>query len=112
MIEEGNVITLDNNARYLLVKEVIDPDTAKKYMLAVAITDEDYINYTEIAVFEATKDEDGEYVEKVNDKSQVYMNVVTAAYYDMLIEENPIVEDDILEQLEEIAGIKDEESGQ
>ena len=47
-MEEGIIVTLENGSRYYLVKETRDEETNKKYFLAVGITDQDDINYTEI----------------------------------------------------------------
>jgi len=107
-MEEGIIVTLENGSRYYLIKETNDEETHKKYFLAVGITDQDDINYTEIALFHAEKEGDDEYLTRLDPNSQEYLNIITEQFYDNLIEENPGIEDGLLESLEKI--IKEQQS--
>ncbi len=101
-MEEGIIVTLENGSRYYLIKETRDEETNKKYFLAVGITDQDDINYTEIALFLAEKEGNDEYLTRLDPSSQEYINIITEQFYDNLIEENPGIEDALIESLEKI----------
>lgn len=101
-MEEGIIVTLENGSRYYLVKETIDDEAHKKYFLAVGITDQDDINYTEIALFNAEEENGEEYLTRIDPKSQEYVNIITEQFYDNIIEENPGVEESLLASLEKI----------
>ena len=99
-MEEGIIATLENGARYYLVKET--NDEGKRYFLGVGITDEDDVDYTEIALFLSEKENDDEYLTKIDPKSQEYLNVVTTQFYDNLINENPEIEEELMKKLQTI----------
>ena len=101
-MEEGIIVTLENGSRYYLVKETIDEEANKRYFLAVGITDQDDINYTEIALFLAETEGEEEYLTKIDPKSQEYVNIITEQFYDNLIDENPGIEDGLMASLEKI----------
>ena len=101
-MEEGIIVTLENGSRYYLVKETKDEETNKRYFLGVGITDQDDINYTEIALFLAEKEGMDEYLTRLDPTSQEYLNIITEQFYDNLIEENPGIEDSLLASLEKI----------
>lgn len=101
-MEEGIIVTLENGSRYYLIKETTDQEVGKKYFLAVGITDEDDIDYTEVALFNAEREGEDEYLTRIDPKSQEYLNIITEQFYDNLVEENPSIKDQLLKRLEEI----------
>ncbi len=101
-MEEGIIVTLENGSRYYLVKETRDEETNKRYFLGVGITDQDDINYTEIALFLAEKEGMDEYLTRLDPTSQEYLNIITEQFYDNLIEENPGIEETLLANLEKM----------
>jgi len=101
-MKEGIIVTLENGSRYYLVTETNDEETNKRYFLGVGVTDQDEINYTEIAMFLAEQDDDDEYLTRLDPNSQEYLNIMTEQFYDNLIEENPGIEDELLDNLSKI----------
>ena len=101
-MEEGIIVTLENGARYYLVRETIDEEANKKYFLAVGITDQDDINYTEIALFNAEEEKGEEYLTRIDPNTQEYVNIITEQFYDNIIDENPGVEESLIASLEKI----------
>jgi len=101
-MKEGIIVTLENGSRYYLAAETIDEETKKKYFLGVGITDQDEINYTEIGLFLAEQDDEDEYLTRLDPKSQEYLNIMTEQFYDNLIEENPGIEEELLDKLSKI----------
>jgi len=99
---EDTVVTLENGSRYYLVKEAKDDETQKKYFLGVGVTDQNDLNYTEIALFNAEKEGDEEYLTRLDSKSQEYINIITELFYDNIIDENPGIEDELLVRLSQL----------
>ena len=101
-MEEGIIVTLENGARYYLIKESFDKEENKKYFLAVGITDLDEINYTEVAMFNAEEEDGEEYLTRLDPESQEFINILTEQFYDQMIKENPGMEDELIKTLEKI----------
>ena len=101
-MKEGIIVTLENGSRYYLAAETNDEETEKRYFLGVGVTDQDEINYTEIAMFLAEQDDEDEYLTRLDPNSQEYLNIMTEQFYDNLIEENPGIEDELLDNLSKL----------
>ncbi len=107
-MEEGIIVTLENGSRYYLVKETRDDETQKRYFLGVGVTDQNDLNYTEIALFNAEREGEDEYLTRLDPNSQEFMNILTEQFYENLIEENPGIEDELIEKLSQLVELKAE----
>lgn len=84
MTEVGNIVTLEDNLEYLILEQLLKD--GKKYLYAVRVLI-DETPTDEYLIFEALKDNDGEYLKVVEEK----------ALYDELIEDfKDIVSEKIL----------------
>lgn len=93
MIEVGNIVTLENGQEYLLLEEINKGGIS--YLYAVR-TLEDDTPTEEFLIFEALKDEEGEFLKVVNDKE----------LYDQLIDDFKLV---VADKLIDAGLVKDEE---
>ena len=78
MTEVGNIVTLEDNKEYLVLEKTEKDGVTYIYAVRVLI---DETPTDEYSIFAAVKDEDGEYLEDVNDKE----------LYDELIEEFKVI---------------------
>lgn len=84
MTEVGNIVTLEDNLEYLILEQLLKD--GKKYLYAVRVLI-DETPTDEYLIFEALKDDEGEYLKVVEDKT----------LYDELIEDfKDIVSEKIL----------------
>ena len=101
-MEEGKIVTLENGSRYYLAKETFDDEVNKRYFLGVGITSEDDIDYADVALFFAEREDGEEYLTRIDPQTQEYINIITEQFYEHLIEENPGIEDKLIANLERI----------
>ena len=93
-MQERDVITLDDNLDYLLVKEINFEDV--KYFLAMGI-DEDNIYADDHFFLTVGNDDNGEYIEEVEDETIIQKLYVLAAAEEAL-DEFPGLADIILKE--------------
>jgi len=62
----NDIIVLENDVRYTLLDEVAKDDS--KYFLAAGIDIDENINHKDIVILEVFREDDGDYVEIVDDK--------------------------------------------
>lgn len=66
-MKENDVIILDNDEKYTLLKKVEKDNTT--YYMAAGVTDDDHINQKKLVVLKLISKSDGDYVEIVKDEN-------------------------------------------
>lgn len=94
-----DVITLDNDAKYLLLDELDYKD--EKYFYAVGVYDNQEFDYDDYLFFKVGVDQEGEYVEKV-DEGPIYRDLLTIIVADSATDGDDALRDALLESLEKL----------
>lgn len=94
-----DVITLDNDAKYLLLEEIEYKEN--KYFFAIGVYDNQEFDYSDYLFFLAGEDEEGEYVEKV-ENNVVYRDLLTILVADQATEDDETLRETLLQDLEKI----------
>ena len=68
-MKENDIIVLDNNERYTLLKEIIDDNN--QYFISAGIDENEHIDEKKIIILKVVHQEDGDYVEIVKDKNLI-----------------------------------------
>lgn len=102
IIEEGTVITLDDNNEYYLAHEIgkIEPTSNKTYYLAAGVVDDVKLNIADTCFIEIEKDNGGYFATKVKTDSEEYKKLTTLEVLYVGGENNPQLQDDILRALD------------
>lgn len=106
IIEEGTVIMLDDNNRYLLVHEIGDIEgyPNKIYYFAAGVTINDKINTDDICFIEIEKEGQDIYATKVRKNTEIYDILATLESISIATDADPSLKEkvtDYLERLEE-----------
>ena len=64
-MEENDLVVLDNDERYSLIKSFTD--NKDNYFVAAKVNEDDSIDKNKLVALKVIKDEDGDYVEIVDD---------------------------------------------
>ena len=68
-MKENDIIVLDNNDKYTLLKEIVEGDN--RYFISAGVDENDHIDEKKIIILKVIKEEDGDYVEIVKDKNLI-----------------------------------------
>lgn len=104
IIEEGTVITLDDNNRYFLVHEIgeLDGYPNKTYYFSAGVTPDEKINTNDICYIEIEKDGNDIFATKVVKNTELHDLLITIHSITSAAEENPAIKDKITEAIENL----------
>lgn len=68
-MEESDIIILDNDERYNLLKKVVYNDNT--YFLAAQVKEDDSLDTSKTYYFKASSDEEGEYVDLITNEKLI-----------------------------------------
>ena len=69
MMEENDIVILDNDQKYALIREFTDG--VDKYFVAALVKENDEIDKTKLVALKVIKSSDGDYVEIVEDVNKL-----------------------------------------
>lgn len=74
VLEEGRIITLENNGKYFLATDIgeLEENSGKKYFFAVGVTQDYKIDLDDIIFIETYKENENYIAEKVDENSELY----------------------------------------
>lgn len=85
MMKEENVITLEDDSRYLLLHDLEEID-GKRYFYAVGVTPDDELNMKDNLFFEVIEENGQTLVDKVDPNSDVYKKLITIELVDASVD--------------------------
>lgn len=102
IIEEGTVLILEGNYRYLLVHEIgeLEGHPNKMYYFGAGVTDDEKINIDDVCFIEIEKDEQGYTAMKVEKNTELYDTLAVLESISAATDIDPTLENKIVDELE------------